>query len=272
MGCPTGSRGAGATNTRGAGPVRIGRDLTLLPVWTAPALGAPGWAPIIASTSSGGEDAGPGEGHCLGETSQVITTSFGRSASRRTKPTAFVEVVHEIVEEQITDDISVVAPPLIVGRVGCPVLDRLLMLLEDPRWTLPDSVDVAHQDLAAALRLPPEVVEAYPVVGRFGLLAKSLDRLSCRRRGRRDSPADARHLARDVRRGARAARDFEVLPTGSKEAFRGWLLDRFDLLGRFGFPRVDRRHVRRRASTAGRTSSPTAVAPTWSPGSPTTVT
>ena len=33
-----------------------------------------------------------------------------------------------------------------------------------------------------------------------------------------------------------AGRDFEVLPTGSREAFRGWLLDRFDLLGRYGYP------------------------------------
>ena len=27
-----------------------------------------------------------------------------------------------------------------------------------------------------------------------------------------------------------------MLPTGSKEAFRGWLLDRVDMLGRFGYP------------------------------------
>jgi hypothetical protein len=32
-----------------------------------------------------------------------------------------------------------------------------------------------------------------------------------------------------------AGRDFEVLPTGSRGAFRGWLLDRFDMLSRYGY-------------------------------------
>ena len=58
------------------------------------------------------------------------------------------------------------------------MLDRLAMRLEDPRWTLPESVDIPPAELAAHLRLPVEVVEAYPVVGRFGLLAKCLDRLA----------------------------------------------------------------------------------------------
>src|SRR5919112_5937974 len=92
--------------------------------------------------------------------------------------TAFVEAVHEIVEEQVTDDISVIAPPLVMGRFGCPVLDRLFMRLEDPRWSLPESLDIAPEELADILRLPVDVIEAYPVVGRFGLLAKCLDRLA----------------------------------------------------------------------------------------------
>jgi hypothetical protein len=149
--------------------------------------------------------------------------------------TNFVTVAHEIVEELITDDIVVVAPPLMVGRVGCPVLDRLLMLMEDPHWTLPDSLDVSSDALAADLRLPPEVLEDYPVVGRFGLLAKCLDRLSVP-----DDQAETHLRMLDAWLATYAdqgtgPRPFEVLPTGSKEAFRGWLLDRFDLLGRYGF-------------------------------------
>jgi hypothetical protein len=147
--------------------------------------------------------------------------------------TAFVEVVQEIVEEHVTDDVSVLAPPLIVGRFGDPVLDRLAMRLEDPRWTLPESIDISPAELAAQLRLPVDVVEAYPIVGRFGILAKCLDRLSVS-----DEDAELHLRMLDTWLGTYAegaGRDFEVLPTGSRGAFRGWLLDRFDMLSRYGY-------------------------------------
>ena len=160
-----------------------------------------------------------------------IVRSLGVSAH---DATAFVEVMQELVEEQVTDDVSVIAPPLIVGRFGCPVLDRLMMRLQDPRWAFPESVDIAPDDLAELLRLPVEVVEAYPVIGRFGLLAKCLDRLAV-------SDEDAELYLRMLDTwlatfNDAGGRDFEVLPTGSREAFRGWLLDRFEILGRFGYP------------------------------------
>ena len=147
--------------------------------------------------------------------------------------TAFIEVVQEIVEEHVTDDVSVLAPPLIVGRFGDPVLDRLAMRLEDPRWTLPESIDVSPAELATELRLPVDVVEAYPIVGRFGILAKCLDRLSVS-----DEDAELHLRMLDTWLGTYAeegGRDFEVLPTGSRGAFRGWLLDRFDMLSRYGY-------------------------------------
>jgi hypothetical protein len=71
------------------------------------------------------------------------------------------------------------------------------------------------------------------VVGRFGLLAKLLDRLTVA-----DDDAETYLRMLDTWLATYAegsGRDFEVLPTGSREAFRGWLLDRFDLLGRFGY-------------------------------------
>ncbi len=148
----------------------------------------------------------------------------------------FVSVLHDIVEELITDDIVVAAPPLMVGRVGCPVLDRLLMLMQDGRWNLPDSLDVSDQELALALRLPPEVLEAYPVVGRFGLLARCLDRLAVP-----DDQSETHLRMLDVWLSTYAdqgsgPRPFEVLPTGSRDSFRGWLIDRLDWLARYGFP------------------------------------
>ena len=168
------------------------------------------------------------------EPSQVINHLVRTLGVTVHDATTFAETIHEIVEEQVTDDVSVIAPPLILGRFGCPVLDRLFMRLEDPRWSLPESVDVAPEELAATLRLPVDVVEAYPVVGRFGLLAKILDRLAV---ADEDAESYLRMLDAWLTTYAEGSgRDFEVLPTGSREAFRGWLLDRFDLLGRFGYP------------------------------------
>ena len=159
-----------------------------------------------------------------------LVRSLGVTAHQAT---AFIEVVQEIVEEHVTDDVSVLAPPLIVGRFGDPVLDRLAMRLEDPRWTLPESIDISPAELAAQLRLPVDVVEAYPIVGRFGILAKCLDRLSVS-----DEDAELHLRMLDTWLGTYAeegGRDFEVLPTGSRGAFRGWLLDRFDMLSRYGY-------------------------------------
>jgi hypothetical protein len=167
------------------------------------------------------------------EPSQVINHLVRTLGVAVHEATAFAETMHEIVEEQVTDDVSVIAPPLILGRFGCPVLDRLFMRLEDPRWSLPESVDVPPEELAATLRLPVDVVEAYPVVGRFGLLAKVLDRMAV---ADEDAESYLRMLDAWLSTYAEGSgRDFEVLPTGSREAFRGWLLDRFDLLGRFGY-------------------------------------
>jgi len=170
----------------------------------------------------------------VGESAQVINHLVRSLGVPAHEAKAFVEVVHEIVEEHVTDDVSVIAPPLIVGRFGCPVLDRLVMRLEDPRWSLPESLDVTPEELGVQLRLPVDVVEAYPIVGRFGLLAKCLDRLTV-------SDEDAEKYLRMLDAwlatyAESAGRDFEIQPTGSKDAFRGWLLDRFDMLGRFGYP------------------------------------
>jgi hypothetical protein len=168
------------------------------------------------------------------ESSQIINHLVRTTGVTVHEATTFAETVHEIVEELVTDDVSVIAPPLILGRFGCPVLDRVFMRLEDPRWQLPESVDIAPAELAELLRLPVEVLEAYPVVGRFGLLAKVLDRLAVS-----DEDAEKYLTLLDAwlsTYSEGSGRDFEVLPTGSREAFRGWLLDRFDLLARFGFP------------------------------------
>ncbi len=147
---------------------------------------------------------------------------------------AFADAAHDIVEELITDDVAVVAPPLVVGRLDCPVLDRLRLRLQDPRWTLPESLDVSCEQLAAELLLPLEVVEGYPIVGRFGLLAAVMDRL-----GYADDDAEWALGMLDtwLQTWDPGADDgsFAVSPTGTRDAFRDWLVDRIGQLGRDGY-------------------------------------
>ena len=146
-------------------------------------------------------------------------------------------IAHETVDECVTDDISVVAPPLVIGRLGCPVLDRLLLRLGDGQWRLPESVDVTESELATTLMLPTETVARYPMVGRFGLLARCMDRLQI-------ADADAERslvvldawlaLFRPDADGRACPYPIWALP--GRDAFEGWLLlARLDILYKLGY-------------------------------------
>src|ERR1700712_5920195 len=113
----------------------------------------------------------------MAESDKVINAVMQATGESYEKVSTFTNVVHETVDECLTDDISVVAPPLVIGRLGCPVLDRLLLRLGGGQWELPESVDVTETELADALMLPVETIARYPLVGRFGLLARCMDRL-----------------------------------------------------------------------------------------------
>jgi hypothetical protein len=152
------------------------------------------------------------------------------------KVATFTAVAHETVDECLADDISVVAPPLVIGRLGCPVLDRLLLRLGDGQWQLPESVDVTEAELADVLMLPTTTVAQYPLVGRFGLLARCMDRLMI-------DDADAERYLRildawialfEAGSDGRSA-SYSVWPLPERDAFEGWLLARLDVLHKLGY-------------------------------------
>lgn len=172
----------------------------------------------------------------MSESKDVVRHVARRTGESYEFALAFCNVVHETVDECLTDDVTVVAPPLVIGRLGCPVLDRLLLRLGDGRWPMPESLDVPPAELAATLMLPIETVEAYPLLGRFGLLAKCLDRMIVR-----DEDAE-RYLAmldawletyEPTSDGS--PHPYEVWPLPGY-AFESWLLSRIDILHRCGFP------------------------------------
>ena len=172
----------------------------------------------------------------MAESDKVINAVMQATGETYEKVSTFTTVAHETVDECLTDDISVVAPPLVIGRLGCPVLDRLLLRLGDGHWELPESVDVTEAELAETLMLPIETISRYPLIGRFGLLARCMDRLMI-------DDVDAERYLRILdawlgnfgpdAEGRPSAYNLWALP--NRDAFEGWLLARLDVLHKLGY-------------------------------------
>jgi len=172
----------------------------------------------------------------MAESDKVINAVMQATGETYEKVSTFTAVAHETVDECLTDDISVVAPPLVIGRLGCPVLDRLLLRLGDGHWELPESVDVTEAELAETLMLPIETISRYPLIGRFGLLARCMDRLMI-------DDVDAERYLRILdawlgnfgpdAEGRPSAYNLWALP--NRDAFEGWLLARLDVLHKLGY-------------------------------------
>jgi hypothetical protein len=173
----------------------------------------------------------------MAESDKVINAVIKATGESYEKATKLCTVAHEIVDECITDDVSVVGPPQVIGRLGGPVLDRLLLRLGDGQWQLPESVDVTESELAELLMLPIETVARYPMIGRWGLLARVMDRLMI-------SDQDAEQALKILdawlavygpdAEGKPAPYPVWGLP--NRDAFEGWLLARLDLLHKLGYP------------------------------------
>lgn len=172
----------------------------------------------------------------MAESDKVINAVMKTTGDSYDKVSRLCTVAHETVDECLTDDISVVAPPLVIGRLGCPVLDRLLLRLGDGQWQLPESVDVTESELAETLVLPIETIARYPMIGRFGLLARCMDRLMIQ-----DADAERSLVILDAWL-ALYAPDAEGRPSAyqvwglpNRDTFEGWLLARLDLLHSLGY-------------------------------------
>jgi hypothetical protein len=172
----------------------------------------------------------------MAESDKVINAVIKMTGDSYDKVSRLCTVAHETVDECLTDDISVVAPPLVIGRLGCPVLDRLLLRLGDGQWQLPESVDVTEPELAETLMLPIETIARYPMIGRFGLLARCMDRLLIE-----DADAERSLVILDAWLSMYApAADgtpspYTIWGMPNRDTFEGWLLARLDLLHTLGY-------------------------------------
>jgi len=172
----------------------------------------------------------------MAESDKVISAVMRATGESYDRVSKLCSMAHETVDECVTDDVSVVAPPLVIGRLGCPVLDRLLLRLGDGQWQLPESVDVTESELATTLMLPIETVARYPMIGRFGLLARCMDRLMID-----DADAERSLVVLDAwlalfRPDADGrATPYPIWALPGRDAFEGWLLARLDILHKLGY-------------------------------------
>ncbi len=173
----------------------------------------------------------------MAESDKVVNAVMRATGESYENVSKLCLTAHETVDECLGDDISVVAPPLVIGRLGCPVFDRLLLRLGDGQWQLPESVDVSEAELSLALMLPTETVARYPLVGRFGLLARCMDRLHIP-----DGEAERSlrildaWLATFLPDAEGRPAPYQVWALPGRDAFEGWLLARLDLLHQLGYP------------------------------------
>jgi hypothetical protein len=172
----------------------------------------------------------------MAESAKIINAVMKTTGDSYDKVSRLCTVAHETVDECLSDDISVVAPPLVIGRLGCPVLDRLLLRLGDGQWQLPESVDVTEPELAETLMLPIETIARYPMIGRFGLLARCMDRLGIDDADAEQSLAilDA-WLSMYAPAGDGTPSPYQVWGLPNRDTFEGWLLARLDLLHTLGY-------------------------------------
>src|SRR3569623_2913892 len=172
----------------------------------------------------------------MAESDKIVNAVMQATGESYEKVSSFTTTLHETVDECLPDDISVVAPPLVIGRLGCPVLDRLLLRMGDGEWQMPESVDVTEAELADLLMLPIEPVARYPLIVRFGLLARAMDRLMI-------EDADAERflkildawLATFGPDAEGRPSPYQVWALPNRDAFEGWLLSRLDILHKLGY-------------------------------------
>jgi hypothetical protein len=97
-------------------------------------------------------------------------------------------------------------------------------------------VDVTESELAETLMLPIETVARYPMAGRFGLLARCMDRLMIE-----DADAEVYLKILDAWLATFAPGadgrpgPYTVWGLPGRDAFEGWLLARLDILHKLGY-------------------------------------
>lgn len=144
---------------------------------------------------------------------------------------AFDAAVRHVVEKLITDDWTVLAPPLMWGRPNDPVWERLREVLREQ----PDgpTLDLDNWEaLAHSLSVPVDLIQTYPVTGLVGVTSRVLDELDLPYTEASDTLT---RIQAWLDRHARPDRQFRVQPVGREFEIETWLETNLAALQEFGF-------------------------------------
>lgn len=131
-----------------------------------------------------------------------------------------------VVDKFIGEDFAVVAPPLLLAPRRHPVFERLLDKSDDVSWSPPeDLLDRSDEEIADALDLPVDVVNAYPVLGFSDVLLGVVEQLRLS-----DEAAEAQGVHRFLGSWLDTfeRRRYEVAGIGREDRFESWLVDHLD--------------------------------------------
>lgn len=149
----------------------------------------------------------------------------------------FLESAHHVVDLLVTDDVTIMAYPLIIARSDCPVWERIRTLLKDDAWVPPKAWDADLEEVAAALRLPIHMLEKYPLAS-DGQIIGGIFKDQDLRDG--DEQEQCVRLYEgwldtyETKRGS--VRSYRVTPVGREDTFEDWLIENLDKLSEAGLP------------------------------------
>jgi hypothetical protein len=148
-----------------------------------------------------------------------------------------LSAAHDVVDDLVTDDVLVVAFPLIVGRPGCPVWERVRYLVKGDWDASLDVFDGSVEDVARAASLPVEIARRYPTAGLGTIILETAEQLGI------ESEGDGLRRVFGVLQAwvdtyelpAGGLRPYVVRPAGLERTFEDWLVGNLHVLADHGF-------------------------------------
>ena len=172
----------------------------------------------------------------LTEPAWVVPLVAERTGASEGRVSQLIDAAHHVVDKFVTDDVAVLAPPLVIAFGDDPVFQRLRSLVKEDGFVLgSNGLESPQEEVASSLRLPLELVGKHPFVGHVGVVLEvvGLVGASPHEWHAAESVLDAWFELHDVRDSRPLT--YLVRPVGKESVFESWLEADLSRLARFGY-------------------------------------